>query len=57
MEMIGHYAIPLQYPTTLFAGLKQAFLKRQTGAIIYEQILPVIATVDNVIHPVGSFNA
>ena len=36
----------------LFAGLKQAALKRQMSAIIvYKQILPAIATVDHVIYP------
>ena len=57
MEMIRHHAMPFKYPTALLAGLKQATFKCLVRTIIHKQILPVIATVDDMIHSIGSFNS
>jgi hypothetical protein len=56
MEMIRHHAMPFKYPTALLAGLKQATFKCLVRTIIHKQILPVIATVDDMTHSIGSFN-
>ena len=57
MEMIRHHAMPFKYPTALLSGLKQATFKCLVRTIIHKQILPVIVTVDDMIHSIGSFNS
>jgi hypothetical protein len=49
--------MPFKYPTALLSGLKQATFKCLVRTIIHKQILPVIATVDDMIHSIGSFNS
>ena len=57
MEVVGHHAVPFQYPSAFFASLEEASLKRLMRPIVDEQILSVVASIDDVINSVFPFDS
>jgi len=57
MEVVRHHAETLQYPAAFFASLKEAFPERLMRPLVDEQILPVIAPIDDVINSVLPFDS
>ena len=50
MKVVRHHAKPFQYPSALLTGFKKALLKGEVSALVYKQVLAIIAPVDDVVN-------
>jgi len=57
MEVVRHHAKTLQYPSAFFASLEETLLERLMRSLVDEQILPVIASIDDVVNSVFPFDS